>query len=178
MLCAILFVCLFPNTPAFLYAQTQTGKATFYSRRATGSRTANGERLHHDSLTCAHRTYPFGTLLRVVNPANGREVVVRVNDRGPFVKGRIIDLSVRAARELGILAQGVAMVKVSVTTADHRQQAITPFKPDDNDVKAELQLEISEPDVEFTTDWKRRLGITTDDDEQDKPEPDETREDN
>jgi rare lipoprotein A len=68
----------------------QKGKATFYSRKATGARTANGERLHHDSLTCAHRTYPFGTMLRVKNPANGKEVVVRVTDRGPFIKGRII----------------------------------------------------------------------------------------
>ena len=98
-----------------LFAQTvQKGKATFYSKRATGARTANGERLHHDSLTCAHRTYPFGTLLRVKNPANGKEVVVRVTDRGPFVRGRIIDLSWGAARQIGILRQGIAPVVVEV----------------------------------------------------------------
>jgi rare lipoprotein A len=74
--------------------------------------TANGDRLHHDSLTCAHRTYPFGTLLQVTNPANGRVVVVRVNDRGPFVRGRIIDLSWGAAKELDILAKGIANVTV------------------------------------------------------------------
>jgi rare lipoprotein A len=68
--------------------------------------------LHHDSLTCAHRTFPFGTLLQVTNPANGRVVVVRVNDRGPYVRGRIIDLSWGAARELGILSQGIATVTV------------------------------------------------------------------
>ena len=68
----------------------QKGKATFYSKRATGARTASGERLHHDSLTCAHRTYPFGTLLKVTNLNNGNTVVVRVTDRGPFAKGRII----------------------------------------------------------------------------------------
>ena len=59
----------------------QTGKASFYSKRATGARTSNGERLHHDSLTCAHKTHPFGTLLKVTNPSNGKEVVVRVTDR-------------------------------------------------------------------------------------------------
>ena len=95
-----------------LPAQTQRGKATYYSKRATGSRTANGDRLHHDSMTCAHRTFPFGTLLKVTNTQNGRTVVVRVNDRGPFIRGRIIDLSWGAARELGILSQGVAAVTV------------------------------------------------------------------
>ena len=92
----------------------QTGKASFYSKRATGARTSNGERLHHDSLTCAHKTHPFGTLLKVTNPSNGKEVVVRVTDRGPFKRGRIIDLSWGAAKELGMLTQGVAMVKVEV----------------------------------------------------------------
>ena len=93
-------------------AQSQTGIASYYSKQATGARTANGERLHHDSLTCAHRTYPFGKYLRVTCPSNGREVIVRVNDRGPFVRGRIIDLSWGAARRLGILAQGLAQVIV------------------------------------------------------------------
>ena len=73
-------------------AQTQRGKASYYSKRATGARTSSGERLHHDSLTCAHRTYPFGTLLRVTNENNGKEVIVRVTDRGPRGRGRIIDL--------------------------------------------------------------------------------------
>lgn len=93
-------------------AQTHRGRATYYSKRATGSRTASGERLHHDSLTCAHRTYPFGTKLKVTNLSNGKSVIVRVTDRGPFARGRIIDLSYGAARELGMLSQGVAMVEV------------------------------------------------------------------
>ena len=91
-----------------------TGFASYYAKRATGSRTASGEKLHHDSLTCAHRTYPFGTRLKVTTPSNGRSVVVRVNDRGPFVRGRIVDLSWGAARELGILAQGIAKVTVEL----------------------------------------------------------------
>ena len=88
------------------YAQQQRGKATFYSKRATGARTASGELLHHDSLTCAHRTYPFGSKLRVINPANGKEVVVRVNDRGPYAKGRVLDVSLGAAKKLDMIKTG------------------------------------------------------------------------
>jgi len=135
MLAGILFplsTFLFP-----LYSQTQTGKASFYSKRSTGQRTANGERLHHDSLTCAHRTYPFGTLLKVTNPANGQSVIVRVTDRGPYVKGRIIDLSVRAAKEIGIISQGIAPVVV-----ERFSQAVVPFKPADT---------IELPDFEIST---------------------------
>ena len=110
-----------------LQAQTQSGNASFYAKKFTGRRTANGERMHHDSLTCAHRTYPFGTLLRVTNPANGKQVIVRVTDRGPYVKGRIIDLSARAAREIGILAQGIAPVIV-----ERYSSPVIPFKPEEN----------------------------------------------
>lgn len=89
-------------------AQTvQRGKASYYSKRWTGRHVASGERLHHDSMTCAHRTYPFGTLLRVTNLRNGLQVVVRVNDRGPFGRGRIVDLSWGAAKKLNMLGAGV-----------------------------------------------------------------------
>ena len=97
-------------------AQTQKGIASYYGKRATGRLTSSGERLHHDSLTCAHRTHPFGTRLRVTNPANDSVVVVRVNDRGPFGRGRIVDLSWGAARLLGILRQGIAPVVVEVVS--------------------------------------------------------------
>ena len=93
-------------------AQVQTGKASYYSKKWTGHRTSNGERVHHDSMTCAHRTYPYGTLLRVTNQRNGRQVVVRVNDRGPFSRGRIIDLSWGAAKAIGMLVAGVVPVTV------------------------------------------------------------------
>lgn len=95
-------------------ASSQEGKASYYSKKATGSRTASGDRVHHDSLTCAHRTYPFGTLLKVKNLANGKEVIVKVTDRGPFTRGRIIDLSYGAAKELGMLTQGVGTVELRV----------------------------------------------------------------
>ena len=112
-LCAAAAFSLFTFPFSSVHAQgVQTGFASFYAKRMTGARTASGDKLHHDSLTCAHRSHPFGTLLRVKCLDNGREVVVRVNDRGPFVRGRIIDLSWGAARELGILMQGLARVSV------------------------------------------------------------------
>lgn len=151
-LCVALFnFSLFSFHSSLLSAQTvQKGKATFYSKRATGARTANGERLHHDSLTCAHRTYPFGTLLRVKNPANGKEVVVRVTDRGPFVRGRIIDLSWRAAKELGIISQGVAVVTVQKAT-----DIIVPFMPPDDDIDIpELEMETNEGSTEMKPLWQ------------------------
>ena len=95
-----------------LHAQ-QRGRASFYSRQATGARTSSGERLHHRDFTCAHRTHPFGTLLKVKNLSNGKEVVVRVNDRGPFGRGRIVDLSWGAAKALGMLSQGVVDVEIT-----------------------------------------------------------------
>ena len=107
-------------------AQVQSGKASYYAKKLSGRMTASGERLHHDSLTCAHRTYPFGTLLKVTNPANGKQVIVRVTDRGPYVRGRIIDLSVRAAQEIGIIAQGIAPVIV-----ERYYDTVVPFKPED-----------------------------------------------
>lgn len=122
-----------------LSAQTQTGKASFYAKKFSGRKTASGERLHHDSLTCAHRTYPFGTQLKVTNPANGKTVIVRVTDRGPYVKGRIIDLSVRAAREIGIISQGIAPVIV-----ERYNPSIIPFKPEDVIDLPELELSTNE----------------------------------
>ena len=135
---------------SFLNAQSaQKGKASFYAFKFHGRKTASGERLHKDSLTCAHRTYPFGTKLRVYNPANGRSVVVRVTDRGPFVRGRIIDLSWRAAKELGIIAQGVATVFVQ-----KHNEIITPFLPNDEIDIPELDLETNEGSNGMTPFWQ------------------------
>ena len=126
------------HTAVPVSAQTQRGKASFYSKRATGSRTSSGERIHHDSLTCAHRTYPFGTLLLVTNERNGRQVVVRVTDRGPHSRGRIIDLSHGAARKLGIIDQGVAMVKV-----ERYHDSNIPYRPDERELP-EIDFEVTE----------------------------------
>jgi rare lipoprotein A len=85
--------------------------ASFYSH---GRRTASGERFDPQDLTAAHRTLPFGTRVRVTNLATGRSVTVRVNDRGPYIRGRAIDVSSSAAQMLGITRQGVAKVKLDV----------------------------------------------------------------
>lgn len=88
-----------------------TGLASFYS---TGVKTANGEAFDPSQLTAAHRTLPFGTKLRVTNLTTGKSVTVRVNDRGPFVDGRVVDLSYSAAQSLGMIEQGVAKVHLAV----------------------------------------------------------------
>ncbi len=90
----------------------QTGLATFYGKKFNNRRTASGEIYRKDSMVCAHRTYAFGTLLRVRCVDNNKEVTVRVIDRGPFRKKRIIDLSYAAAKELDMIRQGVAKVEI------------------------------------------------------------------
>jgi rare lipoprotein A len=102
--------------PASDAAPVQTGIASWYGRPFHGRRTASGEVYDMNAMTAAHRTMPLPSHAVVRNPANGREVVVRVNDRGPFKKGRIIDLSRAAARQLGI--DGLATVQVRRLSAD------------------------------------------------------------
>ncbi len=87
------------------------GLASFYKE---GTKTASGERFDMHELTAAHPTLPFGTRLRVTNVATGRSVTVRVNDRGPFVQGRVVDVSYSAAQTLGMVGGGVAKVKLDV----------------------------------------------------------------
>ena len=103
------------KTQPFQLAQkTYRGGASWYGPGFHGRLTANGETFNSNHLTAAHRTLPFGTKLRVTNLDNGRSVVVRVNDRGPFIKGRIIDLSAAAARRIRMIDSGVASVTVEV----------------------------------------------------------------
>lgn len=90
------------------------GFASFYGPEFQGRRTASGERYDPDDLSAAHRTLPFGTRVRVTNLKNDRSVVVTINDRGPLRRGRIVDVSRRAARELGFLRAGVARVRLEV----------------------------------------------------------------
>jgi rare lipoprotein A len=94
--------------------RSMVGSASWYGRDFHGGPTASGERYDMNSMTAAHRTLPFGTRLKVTNLHNGRETVVRVNNRGPYVKGRMIDLSKGAAQALGMVNRGVARVKLEV----------------------------------------------------------------
>jgi rare lipoprotein A len=95
-------------------AMTLSGPASWYGGKFHGRRTANGERFDMNEMTAAHRSLPFGTRVRVTNERNGRSVVVRINDRGPFVGNRIIDLSRGAAAAVGMVRSGVAPVRVDV----------------------------------------------------------------
>ena len=95
-------------------AHVERGKGSYYGPEFEGKRTANGEVFRANTHTAAHRSLPFGTKVRVKNLANGREVTLRINNRGPFVKGRIIDVSERAARDLGMIKKGVVPVEVTV----------------------------------------------------------------
>lgn len=94
--------------------RVQTGMASWYGGEHAGSRTASGERFDPGALTAAHRTLPFGTRVRVTNLANDRSVVVRINDRGPFRKTRILDVSRAAATELRMIGSGTAKVRLEV----------------------------------------------------------------
>ena len=94
--------------------KVQNGVASYYARRFHGRKTASGARYNMYAMTCAHRTLPFGTKVRVTNQNNGRSVVLKVNDRGPFSKGRIVDVSLAAAKKLGMIKRGTASVKLEV----------------------------------------------------------------
>jgi rare lipoprotein A len=103
-----------PEQPRF----TEEGIASWYGKQHSGHRTANGERFDAGALTAAHRSLPFDTIVRVTSLDSGRTVKVRINDRGPYARGRIIDLSARAARLPGIAEDGVARVRLAVFAAD------------------------------------------------------------
>jgi len=93
---------------------TQEGKASYYSNKFQGKKMANGQPYRKGKLTAAHKTLPFGTKIKVTNQQNGKTVKVKITDRGPHVKGRIVDLSLKAARRVDLVKAGVAPVKVKV----------------------------------------------------------------
>lgn len=114
---------------------------------------SNGERYDRNAFTCAHRTLPFGTRLKITNPRNGKSVIVRVTDRGPFVRGRVVDLSYAAARELGTLASGVAYVKVELV----RKETEIPFPSESNGTLEIPEIEYGTAGVcyEFIPEWEK-----------------------
>jgi rare lipoprotein A len=108
----------------------QVGIASYYGKRFHGRRTANGERFNMYELTAAHRALPHGTLLLVTNVKNGRCVQVKVNDRGPYIKGRVLDVSYQAAQELGMVRDGVTRVEIDVLRTPE-PDAATRLEPAD-----------------------------------------------
>ncbi len=113
----------------------QKGKASFYARKFTGHRTTYGERVSADALTGAHRSLPLNTLVEVTNLSNNRSVIIRINDRGPYAKGRIVDLTYAAAKAIGMISSGIATVSLRVV-GDKSHMAAAPFAPVfDNDVQ-------------------------------------------
>lgn len=118
-ICTLLFAFIFSIT--HLFGQ-EVGNATFYSDKLHGHLMANGEKYNKDSLTCAHRTLPFGTLIRVYAPKTQREVIVKVTDRGPRSHRFIIDLSYQAAKELGIQKFGICPVQIEVLQSKNNNQ--------------------------------------------------------
>jgi len=123
-------------TSVTLFAQSgyvQEGKASFYADKFEGRTTASGERYSHAKSTCAHLSLPFGTLVKVTQISSGESVVVRVNDRGPFVPNRIIDLSRSAAEKLGFISEGVTDVRIEVLDNEGNVLPQTPpSKPKEN----------------------------------------------
>lgn len=123
--------------------------ATYYSKSMHGRRMSDGTRYHKDSLTCAHRRYPLGTMLKVTNIKNGKSVVVKVTDRcGSRI---MIDLSYAAAKKIDMLAAGITMVKVE----KYRPLMSVPFKPTDYTELPEFDFEVTEKGDDFTPIWMK-----------------------
>lgn len=101
-------------SPSGSIGYQESGKASYYAMKYQNRKTASGERLNQGSKTAAHKKLPFGTIVKVTNIKNGKRVTVKINDRGPFVKGRIIDLTRSAFSSIGDLRSGVIDVKIEV----------------------------------------------------------------
>jgi rare lipoprotein A len=129
--------------PAFVTAYQETGVASWYGEDYDGLYTANGEVYDMEALTAAHPTLPLPSIVRVTNLANGRTLVLRVNDRGPFVHDRLIDLSWAAARELGFERQGLATVEVVYLGL--AQLDDTPIRPGEDRQYAMAQCVLPKP---------------------------------
>jgi len=104
------------HSTKFKSVQVLEGKASYYYGKWIGRKTANGEIYRRHDITAAHKTLPFNTRVRVTNLRNSRSVIVRINNRGPFVKGRILDLSLAAAQQIGMTKAGVVPVKAEILT--------------------------------------------------------------
>lgn len=104
---------------------SEEGLASWYGGKFNGRKTASGEIFDTNKFTAAHKTLPFGTVVKVINLENNKSTIIRINDRGPFIKGRIIDLSRAAAAEIGMLGTGVARVRIEIIKSEPRENYYT-----------------------------------------------------
>jgi len=110
--------------PDYQVSKVERGKASYYSIRCNGgTHTASGETLRNDALTAAHKSLPMGTKVRVINLDNGKSEIVTINDRGPYIRGRIIDVTIGVAKRLDFIRDGVVPVKVEVLEDESSAQA-------------------------------------------------------
>lgn len=155
---SLLFVSVFFSICSSVLSQkVKVGKATYYANKFHGRRTSSGDVYHKDSFTCAHNSYPFGTILKVRDPKTGKEVYVKVNDR--LGGGTTVDLSRAAAKELGILTQGYARVEITPC----QNMARIPYKAKEMEVP---QLQVKDPSGEgycLLSEWGEREAQTKSD---------------
>ncbi len=149
----LLFVVFLMTFSSALYSQ-QRVKASFYADKFHGRKTASGNLYHRDSLTCAHKTLPFGTILKVINPRNNKEVIVKVTDRGPFIKGRSIDLSYAAAKKIGVISHGVASVDIHRLDPDQLKTppVVVPERIEIHDLEVLKKLDTPMDSLEVVPD--------------------------
>ncbi|OYU49555.1 MAG: hypothetical protein CFE31_04100 [Rhizobiales bacterium PAR1] len=134
------FAALVAVASSSAHAET-VGKASFYGKELAGRKTASGERFNPSAMTAAHRSLPFGTRLKLPNTANGHSVMVRINDRGPFVRGRTLDVSLGAAQALGFAGRGIASLRIE--PAGHAQSGFGQAVP--------ASLKITQPTLDHAT---------------------------
>ena len=115
---------IFLIIPILSFSHELSGEASWYGGKFVGRQTANGEIFDTQKLTAAHKTLPFNTVVKVTNLANGKSVQVRINDRGPYVKGRIIDLSQKAALTIDMIKSGTANVEIEIISMPHSPQVM------------------------------------------------------
>jgi rare lipoprotein A len=134
-----------------VFAQTYKGKASYYAQPFHGRKSASGRIYNMYEYTCAHKTLPFGTKLKVTNQANGKTVTVEVTDRGPYVKGRIVDLSKAAAMDLDMMKAGVADVEVEIIKDEKTSKSSATLILSEPELLKEFKSEV--PGADVTTKW-------------------------
>lgn len=135
----------------------ETGKASWYGGKFQGRQTASGEIFDTNLMTAAHKTLPFGSLVKVTNLENGKTVVVKINDRGPFVEGRIIDLSRAAAEEIGMVGAGVADVSLEILSRE-----IPQYSGPSGTVTVQVGAFKNRENAEKTKEYLKRRGLLPD----------------